>query len=99
MLFEVVYKTFMLRATTSYRKLRRLRVASCIITARKRSLQVPTILIQVSGSKCLAATLTIQRSAAVAPEVNLRNLLHTGMQATDPPWILLGDGWPMVIIT
>ena len=42
--------------------------------------------------------LTIKWLAAVAPEVNLRNLLHTSMQATDPPWILLGDGWSTVII-
>ena len=62
--------------------------------ASKQSLHV-----QVSASNCLAAMLTIKRLAAVAPEVNLRNLLHTSMQATDPPWVLLDDGRSTVIIT
>ena len=34
-----------------------------------------------SGSKGLAAMHVIKRSAGVAPEVNLRNLLHTGEEA------------------
>ena len=37
-----------------------------------------------------AAILTIKRSAGVAPEVNLRILLHTGNEAGkggDPPWL------------
>ena len=43
--------------------------------------QVPLILEKVCGS---AAMLTVRRSAGVAPEVNLRNPLHTGDEAHHP---------------
>ena len=92
MLFEVVYKTFMLRATTSYRKLRRLRVASCIITARKRSLQVPLLLIHTCTSKwikmlsCHADHQEVSRCCTWDESEKSIAYKRTNLQSWNPPW-------------